>query len=234
MYAARGNCRECVEVLLKHKADVNLADPSFVVPLFIAMINGNWDIAKRLIEAGADVNQWDMNGSAPLLVAIENLSNAGQPQSARSGQAQQGLRPRRDQDAAGSRREPEPAALLGRELRRLGRSRHYAVPRSLQYRRHPAGEAAAGTRCESQARHVGRARPHHHGAGSGRPWQDILAAPPGVRERCAAAAAEGASDDGDEGAPAARGRRRQADGQAAGESAAGAAHQGCSPMRART
>jgi ankyrin repeat protein len=56
---------------------VNLADPSFVVPLSIAMMNGNWDIAARLIEAGADVNQWDMNGSAPLYVAIENLNNPG-------------------------------------------------------------------------------------------------------------------------------------------------------------
>jgi ankyrin repeat protein len=77
MYAARGNCRECVEVLLKHKADVNLADPSFVVPLSIAMMNGNWDIAKALVEAGADVNQWDMNGSSPLHVALANLNNAG-------------------------------------------------------------------------------------------------------------------------------------------------------------
>ena len=77
MYAARDNCGECVEILLKHKADVNLADPSFVVPLSIAMMNDNWDIAKRLVEAGADVNQWDMNGSSPLHVAIANMNNAG-------------------------------------------------------------------------------------------------------------------------------------------------------------
>jgi len=76
MYAARGNCRECVEVLLKYKADVNLPDPSYVVPMSIAMMNGNWDIAKRLIEAGADVNQWDMNGSSPLHVAIANMNLA--------------------------------------------------------------------------------------------------------------------------------------------------------------
>jgi ankyrin repeat protein len=77
MYAARDNCGECVEVLLKHKADVNLSDPSFVVPLSIAMMNDNWDIAKRLIEAGADVNQWDMNGNSPLQVAIENMKGSG-------------------------------------------------------------------------------------------------------------------------------------------------------------
>jgi ankyrin repeat protein len=77
MYAARGNCGECVEILLKHKADVNLADPSFVVPLSIAMMNGNWDIARALVEAGADVNQWDMNGSSPLHVAITNMTSDG-------------------------------------------------------------------------------------------------------------------------------------------------------------
>jgi ankyrin repeat protein len=77
MYAARGNCGECVEVLLKHKVDVNLPDPSFVVPLSIAMMNSNWDIAKRLVEAGADVNQWDMNGNSPLHVAIANMNSEG-------------------------------------------------------------------------------------------------------------------------------------------------------------
>jgi ankyrin repeat protein len=76
MYAARGNCRECVELLLKNKADVNLPDPSDVPPLSIAMMNSNWDIAKRLIEAGADVNQWDINGNSPLAVAIGNMQSA--------------------------------------------------------------------------------------------------------------------------------------------------------------
>jgi ankyrin repeat protein len=70
IYAARENCGACVEVLLKHKADIGLPDPSGVPPLSIAMMNGNWDVAKRLIDAGADVNQWDIFGQAPLHVAI--------------------------------------------------------------------------------------------------------------------------------------------------------------------
>jgi ankyrin repeat protein len=77
MYAARENCRDCVEILLKHGVDVNLPDPSGVSPLVIAMMNNNWDIAKRLVEGGADVNQWDMYGQSPLAVAIGGMGGGG-------------------------------------------------------------------------------------------------------------------------------------------------------------
>jgi ankyrin repeat protein len=77
LYAARENCRECAEILLQNKVDVELPDPSTMSPLMIAMINGNWDIAKRLVEAGADVNHWDMYGQSVLSVAILNMTNAG-------------------------------------------------------------------------------------------------------------------------------------------------------------
>ena len=71
LYAARENCMACVDVLLKNKADIDLADPDSVSPLLVAIMNANWDLAKQLIAAGADVNQWDIYGETPLLTAID-------------------------------------------------------------------------------------------------------------------------------------------------------------------
>lgn len=79
LYAARENCIPCVDVLLDHRAQINLADPDGVPPLTVAILNANWDLAKRLIEAGADVNQWDIYGQAPLYAttAMGNVASAG-------------------------------------------------------------------------------------------------------------------------------------------------------------
>jgi ankyrin repeat protein len=71
LYAARENCSACVDVLLKNKADIDLPDPDGVSPLLLAIMNANWDLAKQLILAGADVNQWDIFGEAPLLTAVD-------------------------------------------------------------------------------------------------------------------------------------------------------------------
>ncbi len=71
LYAARENCGACVDVLLKNKADIDLPDPEGVSPLLLAIMNANWDLAKQLIAAGADVNQWDIFGEAPLLTAVD-------------------------------------------------------------------------------------------------------------------------------------------------------------------
>ena len=70
LYAARENCIACVNVLLAHRADIDLPDPDGVSPLLLAVMNSNLDLAKALIEAGADVDQWDVFGEAPLFTAI--------------------------------------------------------------------------------------------------------------------------------------------------------------------
>jgi ankyrin repeat protein len=71
LYAARENCSACVDVLLENKADIDVPDPDGVSPLLVAIMNANWDVAKQLIAAGADVNQWDIYGEAPLLTAVD-------------------------------------------------------------------------------------------------------------------------------------------------------------------
>lgn len=70
LYAARENCIACVNVLLANGADIDLPDPDGVSPLNLALMNVNWDLAKRLIEAGTDVDQWDIYGEAPLFTAV--------------------------------------------------------------------------------------------------------------------------------------------------------------------
>jgi ankyrin repeat protein len=71
LYAARENCQACVAVLRKNGVDIDLPDPDGVSPLLLAIMNANWDLARELIQAGADVNQWDIFGEAPLFTAIE-------------------------------------------------------------------------------------------------------------------------------------------------------------------
>jgi uncharacterized protein len=71
LYAARENCRACVDVLLERGADIDLPDPDGVSPLLVAIMNANWDLARQLIVAGADVNQWDIYGETPLFLAVD-------------------------------------------------------------------------------------------------------------------------------------------------------------------
>ena len=55
-HAARDNGVETVEVLLALGADPNILDPQGISPLRVAATNENLDIAKILIEGGADLN----------------------------------------------------------------------------------------------------------------------------------------------------------------------------------
>lgn len=71
LYAAREGCVECAGQLLAGGADINLPDPDNTSPLVLAIMNLRWDLAKYLIGAGANVNDWDLYGQAPLYVAVD-------------------------------------------------------------------------------------------------------------------------------------------------------------------
>ncbi len=71
LFAAREGCIDCVKILLKAKADINLPDPDGMTPLNLAITNMRFDLAAVLIEAGADVNKWDFWGRTPLYSAVD-------------------------------------------------------------------------------------------------------------------------------------------------------------------
>ena len=158
LYAARENCMACVEVLLKNKADIDLPDPDGVSPLIVAIMNANWDIAKRLITAGADVNQWDIYGEAPLFTAI-GLRTRTEGGRGVHRSAEHDHRHRDHQAAARPRRQPQHAAVLqaGERDRRDQHARlHAAHPRG-QRRRRRDGQAAAREGRRRHALHGGPA-----------------------------------------------------------------------------
>ena len=71
IYAAREGCIPCAQALIDGKADLNLTDPQRVTALNIALQNRHFDLAKLLIDAGADINKWDFYGRTPLYNAID-------------------------------------------------------------------------------------------------------------------------------------------------------------------
>ena len=71
LYAVRGGCYECVEALMASGADVNVPTPEGVTPLMIALDNDHNDVAKLLLDRGANPNLWDWWGRTALYIAID-------------------------------------------------------------------------------------------------------------------------------------------------------------------
>jgi len=70
-FAARQGCAECIKVLAALKADVDFTDQDGVTPLVNALINGHYDAASALLDAGADPNKADNVGRTPLYAAVD-------------------------------------------------------------------------------------------------------------------------------------------------------------------
>jgi ankyrin repeat protein len=71
LMAARAGCRECVTALVAGGATIDLPDPKNVTPLYLAIDNLHFDVAKELIAAGANPNKWDWWGRTPLYSAVD-------------------------------------------------------------------------------------------------------------------------------------------------------------------
>ena len=71
LYAAREGCVECARHLIAAGADPNLEDPERITPLNMALLNLHFEFAAYMIEAGADVDKWDLFGRSPLYMAAD-------------------------------------------------------------------------------------------------------------------------------------------------------------------
>ncbi len=83
MYAARDGALAAANVLVKHKADVNLTDPDGTTALVFAIINYHYDLAAMLLDSGANPNVADASGMNALFAAVDMKSlpwTFGRPQ----------------------------------------------------------------------------------------------------------------------------------------------------------
>jgi len=71
MYAARDGCYECVEALLAAGASIDQPTPEGVTPLMLALDNDHLDVARLLLDRGANPGLWDWWGRTPLYIAVD-------------------------------------------------------------------------------------------------------------------------------------------------------------------
>ena len=71
LYAARDGCLECVQAMIDAGADVNVPTPEGVTALIMALDNDHNDVAKLLLDRGANPGAWDWWGRTPLYVVID-------------------------------------------------------------------------------------------------------------------------------------------------------------------
>ncbi len=71
LFAAREGCTACVGVLAAAGADVNATTPDGISALVSSLINGHYDTAAALIEAGTDPLLYDETGRGALYAAVD-------------------------------------------------------------------------------------------------------------------------------------------------------------------
>jgi ankyrin repeat protein len=70
LYAARAGCLACVTTMVQAGADVDRPNPDGMTPMMMALDNGYPDVARYLLERGANAHTWDWWGRTPLYIAV--------------------------------------------------------------------------------------------------------------------------------------------------------------------
>jgi ankyrin repeat protein len=73
MYAARENASATAAALIEARADLDLVDPDGATALVIAILNANYELARQLLEAGADPNVVDNDAGMGALYATVDM-----------------------------------------------------------------------------------------------------------------------------------------------------------------
>lgn len=73
---ASGTCLPAVEILARHRANLDHLDRSGRTPLIIAIQRGDVSVAEKLIVAGANVNFANENGFTVLMLAVEKQQHS--------------------------------------------------------------------------------------------------------------------------------------------------------------
>jgi uncharacterized protein len=87
LYASRSGCYDCVEAMIRAGANVNAPTPEGVTPLMIAIDNDRNDVAKLLLDHGANPGVWDWWGRTALYIAVDRKAAAGAGGGGRGGAA---------------------------------------------------------------------------------------------------------------------------------------------------
>lgn len=104
LYAARSGCYDCIEALIASGADVNFPTPEGVTPLMLALDNDHNDVAKLLLDGGANPNVWDWWGRTALYIAVDRKDGGSSGGLRVAGQAGGGGRAGREGGAPVARR----------------------------------------------------------------------------------------------------------------------------------
>ncbi len=70
LYAARAGCLGCVRAMIDAGVDMDRPNPDGMTPMIMALDNGHHDVARLLLERGANPHTWDWWGRTPLYVAV--------------------------------------------------------------------------------------------------------------------------------------------------------------------